>query len=55
MGRTATDTWVPVIDDAVQSLDQTDPGMSDVHSSSIRRGATDSLITPGELKNGPAV
>src|SRR5580658_3456041 len=28
------DTWVTVMDDSVQSLEQTDPGMSDVHSGS---------------------
>jgi general secretion pathway protein G len=34
----SADTWVPVMDDSVQSLDQTDPGMSDVHSGSDQVG-----------------
>ena len=32
-------TWVPVTDDSVQSLDQTDPGISDVHSGSSEPGS----------------
>jgi general secretion pathway protein G len=32
------DTWVTVMDDSVQSLEQTDPGMSDVHSGSDQVG-----------------
>ncbi|HTH52644.1 MAG TPA: prepilin-type N-terminal cleavage/methylation domain-containing protein [Edaphobacter sp.] len=27
-----TDTWVPAQDDTLQSIDQTEPGISDVHS-----------------------
>ncbi len=27
-------TWVPTMDDTLQSVDQTDPGMTDVHSGS---------------------
>jgi general secretion pathway protein G len=34
----SADTWVPVMDDSFQSLDQTDPGMSDVHSGSDQVG-----------------
>ena len=34
----SSDTWVPVMDDSVQSLDQTDPGLSDVHSGSDQVG-----------------
>jgi general secretion pathway protein G len=32
-------TWVPVTDDSVQSLDQTDSGISDVHSGSSEQGS----------------
>jgi general secretion pathway protein G len=34
----SSDTWVTVMDDSVQSLDQTDPGLSDVHSGSDQVG-----------------
>jgi general secretion pathway protein G len=34
----SSDTWVPVMDDSVQSLSQTDPGLSDVHSGSDQAG-----------------
>jgi general secretion pathway protein G len=34
----ASDTWVTVMDDSVQSLDQTDPGLTDVHSGSEQVG-----------------
>jgi len=32
-------TWVPSIDDTLQSVDQTDPGMTDVHSGSDEPGS----------------
>lgn len=32
-------TWVPATDDSVQSLDQTDPGITDVHSGSSESGS----------------
>jgi len=32
-------TWVPTIDDTLQSPDQTDPGMTDVHSGSDQAGS----------------
>jgi general secretion pathway protein G len=32
-------TWVTVTDDSVQSLDQTDPGITDVHSGSSEPGS----------------
>jgi general secretion pathway protein G len=31
-------TWVPTMDDTLQSVDQTDPGMTDVHSGSDQAG-----------------
>jgi len=35
----AKDTWVPETGDAVHSLDQTDPGIDDVHSGSQETGS----------------
>jgi general secretion pathway protein G len=35
----SSSTWVPTIDDTLQSIDQTDPGMSDVHSGSDEVGS----------------
>jgi general secretion pathway protein G len=32
-------TWVPSMDDTLQSVDQTDPGMTDVHSGSDQAGS----------------
>jgi general secretion pathway protein G len=32
-------TWVPAMDDTLQSADQTDPGMTDVHSGSDQAGS----------------
>src|SRR3984957_4219757 len=32
-------TWVPTMDDTLQSVDQTDPGMTDVHSGSDQAGS----------------
>ena len=32
-------TWVPAMDDTLQSVDQTDPGMTDVHSGSDQAGS----------------
>jgi general secretion pathway protein G len=32
-------TWVTTTDDSVQSLDQTDPGITDVHSGSSEQGS----------------
>jgi general secretion pathway protein G len=34
----SAETWVPAMDDSVQSLDQTDPGLTDVHSGSDQVG-----------------
>ena len=31
-------TWVPTMDDTLQNVDQTDPGMTDVHSGSDQVG-----------------
>jgi general secretion pathway protein G len=31
-------TWVPTMDDTLQSVDQTDPGMTDIHSGSDQQG-----------------
>ena len=31
-------TWVPTMDDTLQNVDQTDPGMTDVHSGSDQAG-----------------
>jgi general secretion pathway protein G len=35
----SSDTWVPTMDDTLQSVDQTDPGMTDVHSGSEQAGS----------------
>ena len=35
----STTTWVPTMDDTLQSVDQTDPGMTDVHSGSDQQGS----------------
>ncbi len=35
----STSTWVPSMDDTLQSVDQTDPGMTDVHSGSDQVGS----------------
>jgi general secretion pathway protein G len=32
-------TWVPTMDDTLQNVDQTDPGMTDVHSGSDQDGS----------------
>jgi general secretion pathway protein G len=32
-------TWVPTMDDTMHNLDQTDPGMTDVHSGSDQVGS----------------
>ncbi len=32
-------TWVPSMDDTLQNVDQTDPGMTDVHSGSDQAGS----------------
>jgi general secretion pathway protein G len=32
-------TWVPTMDDSMRNLDQTDPGMTDVHSGSDQVGS----------------
>jgi general secretion pathway protein G len=32
-------TWTPTMDDTLQSVDQTDPGMTDVHSGSDETGS----------------
>ena len=32
-------TWVPTMDDTLQNVDQTDPGMTDVHSGSDQAGS----------------
>jgi general secretion pathway protein G len=32
-------TWVPTMDDTLQNVDQTDPGMTDVHSGSEQVGS----------------
>ena len=32
-------TWVPTMDDTLQSVDQTDPGMTDIHSGSDQQGS----------------
>jgi general secretion pathway protein G len=32
-------TWVPTMDDTLQNVDQTDPGMTDVHSGSDQPGS----------------
>ncbi len=38
MTHTAS-TWAPVTDDTLQSIDQTDPGITDVHSGSDQQGS----------------
>jgi general secretion pathway protein G len=35
----ATDTWQPVQEDVMEALDQTQPGITDVHSGSSRIGS----------------
>jgi general secretion pathway protein G len=35
----STSTWVPTMDDTLQNIDQTDPGMTDVHSGSDQVGS----------------
>ncbi len=35
----STTTWVPTMDDTLQSVDQTDPGMTDIHSGSDQQGS----------------
>jgi general secretion pathway protein G len=35
----STTTWVPTMDDTLQNVDQTDPGMTDVHSGSDQVGS----------------
>jgi general secretion pathway protein G len=32
-------TWVPAMDDSMRNLDQTDPGVTDVHSGSDQQGS----------------
>jgi general secretion pathway protein G len=32
-------TWVPTMDDTLQNVDQTEPGMTDVHSGSDQQGS----------------
>jgi general secretion pathway protein G len=32
-------TWVPTMDDSMRNLDQTDPGITDVHSGSDQEGS----------------
>jgi general secretion pathway protein G len=32
-------TWVPTMDDSMRNLDQTDPGITDVHSGSDQQGS----------------
>jgi general secretion pathway protein G len=32
-------TWVPTMDDTLQNVDQTDPGLTDVHSGSDQAGS----------------
>ena len=34
----SSSTWVPTMDDTLQNVDQTDPGMTDVHSGSDQVG-----------------
>jgi general secretion pathway protein G len=34
----SAETWVPTMDDTLQNVDQTDPGMTDVHSGSDQVG-----------------
>ena len=35
----SSSTWVPTMDDTLQNVDQTDPGMTDVHSGSDQAGS----------------
>jgi general secretion pathway protein G len=35
----SSSTWVPAMDDTMRNLDQTDPGMTDVHSGSDQTGS----------------
>jgi len=35
----SSSTWVPTIDDTLQNVDQTDPGLTDVHSGSDQAGS----------------
>ncbi len=35
----SSSTWVPTVDDTLQSVDQTDPGLTDVHSGSDQQGS----------------
>ena len=37
-------TWVPTMDDTLQNVDQTDPGMTDVHSGSDQAGSDGQLV-----------
>ncbi len=44
----STTTWVTNLSDSLHSLDQTDPGIDDVHSAPMRLAPTGSPILPGE-------
>jgi general secretion pathway protein G len=35
----SSSTWVPTMDDTLQNVDQTEPGMTDVHSGSDQQGS----------------
>jgi general secretion pathway protein G len=35
----STSTWVPTMDDTLQNVDQTEPGLTDVHSGSDQQGS----------------
>lgn len=39
------DTWVPAMDDTLQSVDQTEPGITDVHSGSNEASTAGSLYS----------
>ena len=42
-----SDTWIPVQDDTLMSLDQTDSGIDDVHSGSQHTATDGTSYSPG--------
>jgi general secretion pathway protein G len=41
----ANDTWVTATDDTLESIDQSEPGINDVHSGSQEAGSNGSLYS----------
>ena len=45
------DTWVTDTSDAMYSIDETEPGITDVHSGSTRPAPTGNRILPGNFQD----